>query len=1571
MDLPSPEELDAELNGAPGLPSPSELDSELESGGDDPSWWEYPVLAGFEGLTGIGEGSANLIAAGADLVGADGLHDYMKETSGYAAPIRQRIRERLNIDPGGVGDTVFSGISSATAMLPYMAAAPSIPLAIAPMAFQSGANRYMEVRDQQHQEEGGLNKAEAAAHGVASGAITALVEKLPVGMALKYGEPFLKRIVKSSIGEGAEEAVEASWASIADALTRDDLPSAQQYLSESIARIGKNAVGGMIGGGVLGGAGHVISKASGAPMEEVAKEQESVDRLINDLVLEETPSVAPTEEVGAEPSQLPKFIPAPSEVAVEVEEQKTEEFPDPIKAPETVPLETAPATEPVAEVAPLEPAVLQEEPTAIPEIQQEPSTEDPTQPTEEAFGKDVPIFDLPVDELRLSKDVPNFKMNADPKTGVVEPLTGKFMRDYANPIVVWMRLDGVLEVISGRHRWDLAKRSGEKTIKARVVREIDGFTAEDAAILDAELNIRDENGDVKDYAAFFRRRVAKGLTTEQAEADGLISRSKQKRGFAIGAWGTPPLMALHQSGKISDIGASTIAEAAPNDENFQRAGIKYYQDGLAAEAIGDALQALKIRKDRGQIKRDAQGKIFDWDDSIMQEAESEGRRAAKFRQQIKDRVRAVENAAKNPDVAAEEGVDVSKPESVLARVEELKAEKLRWDRWFVHPDLVAKVRGNIPPNKGEAGSFNFHNDPLFQKLYGAIHDTFVPEGRPDIDFDIRAPGILEVQETEKAERYLGQGRIDSPAAIFGNAERYNIKVPVLSNTATYWRRFMTFPKTLAEKFPNTYGKFWNVARGVEIQRHRNIAQLSAFSRDYFALDDKSKVNQLLVAARLAQQKGKHVNDSDEALKKQGFDDAEISAYRGVRRTMKRSLHMMRQGLLADPPDRAKFSQDAMDKYRLEVEEVVTDLEKSMYVPFSRFGNIFVWAPKANEGKGWFSLHEDIASRNEKVRELRKAGYDVTVGEMIRPDQDSHADMHPDLIARLAAVDSTSGAALERATRGKYKNPQGFAKHMVEAQLMPGFTQDLERSIADYLGSLSSWHAHKLSNPRYEQVFENPEWKKQPALHKRARTDQEYFKAYTPEAAGFRQFMAVWYLSRPMSAFINGTQSFTTTIPELTKHDGIRAPKTMLRAIKLYGNYLINKEAFTKRYPELAKDLRLSLESGNITEEMTRELSARRRGVKPGKQWSDYPLMVFSIAEKMNRTAAYIAAHDVSTRKGLKGDERRAFAEKFVDDTQYLYSKVNRPPVGRGPVGAIAITFRQFQGAWTRQLRNSIGEGAWLAALSQLGIMLALGGAKAFPMVKDLLKGLESSGADPDKWVRERSPGNAWADVYLYGLPNLFGLNISGNIAFGELAPGIEQGIPASIVRGVGGVAVDFPQRVGRASYFMNELDNPERAAEQLMPPALRNLYEAYRWARDGEVRDPFNRAMLVGDKPLKPSVWDIGVKALGGTPPSVAQAYEQRHSEDLLMEKARDNMNINHKLAQAIQKGNHDRVLELLNEVAEHNRTAPPEQQITPNSSAIKRAYIEQEFPEIQRLFSAPKKARPGIADTRQLHSQP
>lgn len=61
-------------------------------------------------------------------------------------------------------------------------------------------------------------------------------------------------------------------------------------------------------------------------------------------------------------------------------------------------------------------------------------------------------------------------LGADAESGVVEPLRGDYRPDH-DPIRVWQRADGSLQVISGRHRLDAARRAGASRIMSYVYRE--------------------------------------------------------------------------------------------------------------------------------------------------------------------------------------------------------------------------------------------------------------------------------------------------------------------------------------------------------------------------------------------------------------------------------------------------------------------------------------------------------------------------------------------------------------------------------------------------------------------------------------------------------------------------------------------------------------------------------------------------------------------------------------------------------------------------------------------------------------------------------------------------------------------------------------------------------------------------------------------------------------------------------------------------------------------------------------------------------------------------------------------
>ncbi|MES1979724.1 MAG: hypothetical protein V4451_16920 [Pseudomonadota bacterium] len=298
------------------------------------------------------------------------------------------------------------------------------------------------------------------------------------------------------------------------------------------------------------------------------------------------------------------------------------------------------------------------------------------------------VVETPLSAIKLSKDVPQFKGGAD-AAGVVEPLGGKFDRTGVAPVQLWERLDGSIEVISGRHRLDLARRSGEQTIPSQIHKESEGFTAVRAAALDAELNIRDGQGKVKDYVQYFQ---GNGLTRAEAESRGLLARATGQRAYTIATDGGPELITAHRAGAVGDDAAMAIARTAPGDARLQAVGIKLIQDG---KTIANATNTMQAVRSMAGGRADTTGDMFGFDDSAMKEAEKMAAFVSRRQRELSENLAAVQGAAKRPEIAKRLGVDIKDPQGLQKRIAELQAERSSWDSWSTSPELVARIRSEL------------------------------------------------------------------------------------------------------------------------------------------------------------------------------------------------------------------------------------------------------------------------------------------------------------------------------------------------------------------------------------------------------------------------------------------------------------------------------------------------------------------------------------------------------------------------------------------------------------------------------------------------------------------------------------------------------------------------------------------------------------------------------------------------------------------------------------------------------------------------------------------------------------
>ena len=457
---------------------------------------------------------------------------------------------------------------------------------------------------------------------------------------------------------------------------------AKMDFMEALDRAAAGAVAGGVFGGTIGTGTATVNEINYSPEkvlaqamdEELASKDIKADETAIDLL---DPERAQLQKVGTEE----KFEASELWQNLTKEEQaKFKEVLNDFEKPE-VKTEAKPELEVDIKEQPIDKAKMPEQEAVEVELPKEPESEKPVK--QQVTGLEV--VEAPISEIKISKDVPQFKEGADIK-GVVEPLGGKFERTGVAPVQIWVRENGDKEVISGRHRLDLAERSGEKTIPAQYHYESEGFGVDQAAALDAVLNIREGQGKVKDYVDFIK---ATKPRKQEAESQGLLARQTGKRAFSIATEGSDALVTAHRNDQVTDEAATRIAEAAPRNESLQAVGIKAIQEGKTITVAENLVKAVKsMTSDQQQ----SSGDLFGFDDSAMIEAEELAKAASKKQSEIQRTLSAVQGAAKRPELAAKEGVDVKDPKAVKARIEELKKQKRDWSNWHTNPALVSELK---------------------------------------------------------------------------------------------------------------------------------------------------------------------------------------------------------------------------------------------------------------------------------------------------------------------------------------------------------------------------------------------------------------------------------------------------------------------------------------------------------------------------------------------------------------------------------------------------------------------------------------------------------------------------------------------------------------------------------------------------------------------------------------------------------------------------------------------------------------------------------------------------------------
>lgn len=356
------------------------------------------------------------------------------------------------------------------------------------------------------------------------------------------------------------------------------------------------------------------------------------------------------------------------------------------------------------------------------------------------IARPLETVEFPIENIKFSKDVPNFKEGAN-EFGVVagERLQGEYNRTGTAPIVLWERNNGDVEIITGRHRLDLAKRNGEKTIPSQILRESEGVTADEARLIDIEQNMREEKGSTKDYVRFFKE---KNWDEAKVTSEGLISRARNQDAFSIAKNASEGVYSAFMADKISPTQAAAIAKGAPNNEAAQAAGLKAASKMNAAE-----LEAYVSLLSNAERKQEQSGDLFGFDDGVIKEAEAIAKLVAKHKKAIDEKISAVRGALKNPKIAEEMGLSFNiTPENIEKEVEKLIFQKKSLDKFYQNEGLMNYYRSLL--NEGKEPS----NENFKQKIVADMLPDATPENKAKAELEAKMTPEIEkaVDEINKA-----------------------------------------------------------------------------------------------------------------------------------------------------------------------------------------------------------------------------------------------------------------------------------------------------------------------------------------------------------------------------------------------------------------------------------------------------------------------------------------------------------------------------------------------------------------------------------------------------------------------------------------------------------------------------------------------------------------------------------------------------------------------------------------------------------------------------------------------------
>jgi predicted RNA methylase len=387
------------------------------------------------------------------------------------------------------------------------------------------------------------------------------------------------------------------------------------------------------------------------------------------------------------------------------------------------------------------------------------------EPDQETTVAGKPVVAVARSEIAVKPTLMQFKKIEASDTGTNERdrLAGKWDDVKAGTLLVWepknpsehgLSAGQKYILVNGHHRVEFADKAGVKALNVQVIKESDGISVEEARAYGAEVNIADGKGDIYEQVRFLREQanlVGKDAALERGKQIGARGRKAATVAFKA----SPVLFDafINQTlrpGNAEENGsiASAIAESAPNDEALQRVGIRHAERGASPDEIRNLIEAARHRSDTAK-SAGVQFDLFGADDSALEEDSKNAKAAISIQREIRNDVAAISGAAKRPEVAAKYGIDIQDREAVRAKLQQLREQLERWQKWATDKELVEQVRaranGTEAPQEAPAPA-----SPAVQKVIEKLNPA--PQASPNVQKVVDKLGTKKPTKKEQARK---------------------------------------------------------------------------------------------------------------------------------------------------------------------------------------------------------------------------------------------------------------------------------------------------------------------------------------------------------------------------------------------------------------------------------------------------------------------------------------------------------------------------------------------------------------------------------------------------------------------------------------------------------------------------------------------------------------------------------------------------------------------------------------------------------------------------------------------------